>query len=356
MNDVVDAFVHLLHDTENCLRNSPGNGRVLALIEFLRDFRLKRINPIHKRLGRMNSGRYVLSMVGLTNVGKSTLAHALLKHPVAPRRNGPATSIPVEYEHGDEWLMTTCSLESRSVQRESFNSPQLLAQALERRVFNVSQDHADKIERVLVRGPMDSIEGELVFADTPGFGAGQSGDTQGIHQARLTDYVHKHVHEVLFCVSGANCVVKKEEVEFFRAIQELCSTVVVNKWDCEPEAREREIQVYKTKYAHLFPLCGFMFIEAKWAIEGQTKGTPGKVGESGVNELRTFISERATIAGRRAALRQQLEDAWQDLLELAREPLRESSLDAVPWREDGFRRLRGAETRCGVNITKSRSN
>ena len=351
MNDVVDAFVHLLHDTENCLRTSPGQLRTNALIDFLRDFRLKRINPIHKRLGRMDSKRYVLSMVGLTNVGKSTLAHALLKHPVAPRRNGPATSIPVEYEHGHEWQMRTWSLETRSVHPEHFGSPQLLAQALERRVFDVSQDQADKIERVLVRGPMDSIEGGLVFADTPGFGAAQSADAHGNHQARLTEYVHKHVHEVLFCVSGANCAVKTEEVAFFKGIQELCSTVVVTKWDGEPDAREREIQAYKTKFAHLFPLCGFMFIEAKWAIEGQTKGTPGKLGESGVDELVRFIRERATVDGRRAALRQQLLDAWQDLLELAREPLRESGLAAVPWRDDGVPRMRTAATRCAVPFT-----
>ena len=352
MNDVVDAFVHLLHDTENCLRNSPGHGRTKALIEFLRDFRIKRINPIHKRLGRMDSGRYVLSMVGLTNVGKSTLAHALLKHPVAPRRNGPATSIPVEYEHGLEWLMKTCSVETRSVQTERFGSPQPLAQALERRVFDVSQDQADKIERVLVRGPMDSIEGGLVFADTPGFGAAQSGDAQvNHHQARLTEYVHKRVHEVLFCVSGANCAIKTEEVAFFQAIQDLCSTVVVTKWDGEPEAREREIQAYKTQFAHLFPLCGFIFIEAKWAIEGQAKGTPGKLEESGVNELNTFIRERATIEGRRATVRQQLLSARQDLLELAREPLRESGLAAVPWRADGVLRMSAAATRFAVPFT-----
>lgn len=344
MNDVVDAFIHLLHDTENCLSHD----RNKALIEFLRDFRIKRINPIHKRLDRMDSGRYVLSMVGLTNVGKSTLAQALLKYPVAPRRNGPATSIPVEYEHGPEWLMKTCSLETRSVQTERFGSPQALAQALERRVFDVSQDQADKIERVLVRGPMDSIEGGLVFADTPGFGAAQSGDAQVNHQAKLTEYVHQHVHEVLFCVSGANCTVKTEEVAFFQAIQELCSTVVVTKWDGEPEVREREIQAYKTKFAHLFPLCGFIFIEAKWAIEGQTKGTPGKLEESGVNDLNTFIRERANIEGRRAALLQQLLDARQDLLELAREPLRQSRLAAVPWRADGVLRLKAAAIRCAV--------
>ena len=223
-----------------------------------------------------------------------------------------------------------------------------MAQALERRVFAASQDQAAKIERVLVLGPMDPIKGGLVFADTPGFGAAQPGDTHKNHQARLTKYVHDHVTEVLFCVSGANCAVKTEEVKFFAAIQEFCSTVVVTKWDGEPEAREREIQAYRSKYADLFPRCRFMFIEAKWAIDGQTNGTPGKLEESGVNEIKAFIREKATIEGRRSAIRQQLLLAWQDLLELA--PLRESGLAAVPWRMDGVLRIKAAAIRDGVQF------
>lgn len=348
MNDVVAAFLHLLHDTEQCIRKSPGYYRADALVDFLRDFRLKRINPIHKRLQRMDSGRYVISMVGLTNVGKSTLAHALLRHPVAPRRNGPATSIPVEYQHGDEWLTKTCHLDSRTVQIEHFNSPQALAPSLQRRVFDVSDEESGRIERVLVSGPMDLLEGGLVFADTPGFGAVQPEETQGSHQTRLSAYVHQHVHEVLFCVSGANCAVKTEEVDFFRAIRELCSTVVVTKWDGEPDTRDREMQAYKAQFAHLFPLCGFMFIEAKWAIEGQDKGTPGKLEASGVNELRSFIRQRASNDGRRSALCQQIVDAWEDLLELVREPLRESCLPSVPWRQDALLRIKGAAARSKI--------
>lgn len=343
MTEVVDAFLHLLNDTEQCLRNSPDHRRTVALVDFLKDFRLKRLNPLYRRLQRINSGRYVLSMVGLTNVGKSTLAEALLEHQVAPRRNGPATSIPVEYEHGTGWLLKTCSLATRTVETEHFASPQSLAQTLERRIFDVVESQADTIERVLVRGPMKLLEGGLVFADTPGYGAAQPGAIPGSHQSRLTDYLHKNVHEVLFCVSGANCAVKKEEVEFFRSIQELCSTVVVTKWESEPDAREQEMQDYKSRFAHLFPLCRFMFTEAKWAIEGQSN-------ESGVDELRAEIRQRDSSDGRRYALRQQLLDAWEDLLELSREPLRESELPAIPWREDSVPRIQSAAAQSQIPL------
>ena len=48
MNDVVDAFLHLLHDTEKCIRQSLDyyGSDALALTDFLHDFRKKRINPI----------------------------------------------------------------------------------------------------------------------------------------------------------------------------------------------------------------------------------------------------------------------------------------------------------------------
>jgi GTP-binding protein EngB required for normal cell division len=341
MNEVVDAFLHLLYDTEKCLRYSPDHRRTVALVDFLKDFRLKRLNPIHRRLQRMNSGRYVLSMVGLTNVGKSTLAEALLEHPVAPRRNGPATSIPVEYEHGTGWLMKTCFSATRTVETQHFESPQSLAQMLEHRIFDVSEAQAGTIERVLVRGPMELLEGGLVFADTPGYGAAQPGVVPGSHQARLTDYVHKYVHEVLFCVSGANCAVKKEEVEFFHSIQELCSTVVVTKWESDPDTREQEMQDYKSRFAHLFPLCRFMFTEAKWAIGGQ-------INESGADELRCEIRQRDSKDGRLSSLRQQILDAWEDLLELARDPLRESCLPAIPWREDALVRIQSAAVQSRI--------
>ena len=342
MNTVVNAFLHLLHDTESCIRKSPLYYRSDALADFLKDFRIKRINPLHRRLKRLDAERYVLSMVGLTNVGKSTLAHALLKHPVAPRRNGPATSIPVEYEHGQEWLMKTYDVETRSVQHDQFDSAAELSAALERRVFDLPDEQARSIERVLVRGPMDLLESGLVFADTPGFGAAQSEDARHSHQARLVAYVNEHVAEVLFCLSGANCMVSREEVDFFSSIREICSTVVVTKWDSEPDQRDREMRVYKAKFTHLFPLCRFMFVEAKWAIMGQDNANNGRLEASQVEELRTLIRRRGSPAERRLLLHQQILDAWDDLLELSREPLRETEVASLPWRDDALLRFRQA--------------
>ena len=45
----------------------------------------------------------VVAFVGLTNVGKSTLLSALFGAKVAPARNRPWSSVPVEYRYSDKY-------------------------------------------------------------------------------------------------------------------------------------------------------------------------------------------------------------------------------------------------------------
>lgn len=326
MKEVISTFLHLLNDTESFIKRSPGRFKTGDLERFLHDFRTKRVNPLYYRLTRLESPRYVLSMVGLTNVGKSTLAHALLGHPVAPRRNGPATSIPVEYEYSHEWLLKTHSSETQQVRNKAFESAVDLAQALEARVFKIPEGRSSSeegIERIIVRGPMDLLKDGIVFADTPGFGAAQTDGNGSSHEQLLVKYLKNHVHEVMFCVSGSNAMVSHEEKQFFMNLQELCSTVIVTKWDSDPQVRAREMEKYREKFSDLFPYCGFVFVEAKWAIEGRERAS--------IEDLNALIRERATKENRINAIREQIVNAWEDLQELMREPLRKSGAPTVPW-------------------------
>lgn len=351
MDNVVNSFLHLLHDTESFIRKSQDTYPSPVLADFLRDFRLKRINPLHKRLKCLNSERYVLSMIGLTNVGKSTLSHALLKHPVAPTGNSPSTAIPVEYEHGPEWLMKTFLAESLTVITTRFATAKDLSVSLKNRVLIIPGAHDSHIERVVVRGPMELLEGGLVVADTPGFGAIQFEDCQGSNKTSLVNYVREHVHEVLFCISGSNCVVKNEEVAFFDSIREMCSTVVVTKWDSEPDERAGDMETYKKKFAHLFPRCDFVFVEAKLAIEGQEKAKAGKSDDSYVDELRALIRKWASPDERKSAMGQQIINAWDELLELAREPLRKTGIASVPWHQAAHPRFMQAAGAQHLTLT-----
>jgi GTPase Era involved in 16S rRNA processing len=325
MEEVISAFLHLLNDTEWFIKRSR-RYQTEDLERFLHDFRTKRVNPLYHRLKRLESPRYVLSMVGLTNVGKSTLAHALLGHPVAPRRNGPATAIPVEYEYSHEWLLETHATGTQQVRKLPFESSADLSTALKAKVFSESKSISstdEGIERIIVHGPMDLLKDGIVFADTPGFGAAQSEVDGSSHEQVLVDYLKAHVHEVMFCVSGSNAMVSRSEEQFFRAIQEICSTVIVTKWDSDPNMRAREEEKYREKFSELFSYCGFMFVEAKWAIEGRERES--------IEALNALIRERATRENRIAAIRDQVVSAWDDLMKLMQEPLRKSGAPAVPW-------------------------
>lgn len=334
MEELVSSFLHLLDETETFVRKSAARFNGDDLGDFLRDYRHKRVNPLYRRIERINSPRYVLSMVGLTNVGKSTLAHALLGHAVAPRRMGPATAIPVEYEFSHEWRLTTYFREAQQVSKRVFETADELSKVLESKVLNKPRENSvaeEGIELIVVRGPMELLKDGIVFADTPGFGAAQT-EADGLsHEQALVEYLKEHVHEVMFCLSGSNSMVSRTEEKFFRDIQELCSTVIVTKWDSDPDVRAREIERYRDKFADLFPYCGFMFVEAKWAIEGRER--------SSIEALQALIRERSTREKRIEIIRSQLVCAWDDLQELGKEPLRKSKASAMPWHKAALPRF-----------------
>lgn len=346
MEEVISSFLHLLHDTESFIRNSGDKfeGEELAL--FLRDFRCKRVNPLHRRMKRLDESRYVLSMVGLTNVGKSTLAHALLGHPVAPRLNGPATAVPVEYEYADGWMIKNFSPSNQQVITRNFDSGEELCRVLEKRVLGQEEGSSSDdatVERIVVYGPMEMLKDGIVFADTPGFGAAQFGVSGESQEEALVDYLNREVHEVMFCLSGANSMVSRSEVQFFQKIQELCSTVIVTKWDSETSEGSREIARYRDKFADLFPYCGFMFVEAKWAIEGKERQS--------IDALQSLIRDRATPENRREAIRSQLVSAWKDLQELGKNPLKKSKATVMPWHRAALPRFLAQARKESLNLT-----
>lgn len=322
MEEVINAFLHLLYETEKFVERSGDRFPGDDLETFLRDFRVKRVNPLHRRMKRMEEPRYVLSMVGLTNVGKSTLSHALLGHNVAPRLNGPATATPVEYEHSATWSIKSVSREDLKVTTKLFESPEDLVKALKKMVLGpeVPTHQIDRPpERIMVGGPMELLKDGIVLADTPGFGAAHEGVPGRDAKRELVDYLESHVTEAMFCISGANGMVSGSELEFFQEIEEFCSTVIVTKWDGSPSEEKR----YRDKFSDLFPNCGFIFVEAKRAIDGTNP--------QNVEALVDLIRANATRESRIKALGEQVASAWEHLNELAKEPLKKSKASSMPW-------------------------
>jgi hypothetical protein len=355
VDGLLTTFVHLLYDTETLLANSRHSSATSALAEFLRDFRIKRIWPLFERCKRLHKSRYTISLVGLTNVGKSTLAHALLENPVAPRRNSPATSMPVEYEYSPHWCVTVHSNVSQSVIKHTASTPTEVSTSLSRYVFDDKAAADGRISRIIVTGPMSLLDSGVVFADTPGFGSARPGAADNQDNNALVKYIGENVDEVIFCIAGDSFSLLPEEHSFFESIRPLCSTIVVTKaLSDDADDIEAALLRYKNTFQHLFPMCDFLFVEAKWAISSGGKSGPDKYDASRVAEVRDFIRERGAPDRRRAALRSHAVRAWADLRELSAPIIRDAGLRSIPWRSDSwaaFKRCCDLELNGCVELT-----
>jgi len=184
---------------------------------------------------------------------------------------------------------------------------------------------------------MGLLDEGVVFADTPGFGSARPQGCHNQDKECLVRYINENVDEVVFCLGGDSLSLLPEEKTFFESIQPLCSTIVVTKALAdEPGDIEGSLQEYKRAFQHVFPLCDFMFVEAKWAIHGGAKSDPSRYEASRIATVRDFIRERGTVEQRRHSLRSQVVRAWTDLSELSSPLLRDAGMQVMPWRSDSW--------------------
>ena len=337
------AFIHLIQDTVSAmrLRRDHNADPVGDLERFLRE----RLMPIWRREEQAGTTPYVLSLVGLTNVGKSTLMEALLKFPVAPRKMGPATAIPVEYVYNENWQMSVLFRDFRT-DVTHFNDAKSLGMELKKNVVEVDTARATEIAWVTVSGPMGMLKDGLVMADTPGFGAAQIGDDDGSHKKRLEEFIFERVHRVYFCVAaGDTWAVQECERDFYKNISHLCGHVVVNKW----RGSEQETIEYERRYRPVFPSAEFIFVNAKKAIQGQSENSPESIRKSNLDRLHAVIDTYSTPEKRRAMCDPELMAAWHDIHKYLEIRHRVTS---IPWRRDSLNQFvetcRGRQRLAGV--------
>lgn len=304
LRTLLDETLMLFSETVEYHR---GHERVQAVLEEAR----QTLIGLRQRL-RLDRSRYVVGVVGLTNVGKSTLLNALLGDDVAPRRNRPCTAAPVEFVHGD--ALRVIVHHHQSLHRPTYRCSNVEAvhHHLARLVDGSDGDASRNIRRVVVEAPLPLLEDGLVISDTPGFGAVQQAEAAGTHEAALKQYLQTEVTQV-FWVVLADQGIGRREMEFHdRLLADVCDDVLVT--GCE-DWEEHERQRWRRRFIDAFSgrLPAFHFVSGLAGVEARRRGDERALEEAGITELEKRIRELAEPEGRHWAAQQQLRQLAEDL-------------------------------------------
>ncbi len=271
----------------------------------------RNIITLRRRLGIL-SDRYVVAVVGLSNVGKSTLLNALLGVELAPRRNGPCTAAPIEFGHGPTLRVTV--YHQRSLARPTWACPTI--EAIHDRLAAVADDSGDSVSRevrkVVVEAPIPLLANGLIITDTPGFGAAQSSDAPSSHEMAMKTYLHDDVSQV-FWVVLAEQGIGKREMNFHNALfAEVCDDIVVtgcDDWEDNDKTRFRKR--FSDQFHGRMPT--FHFVSGKLGGEARKRSDNDALEKAGITHLESRIRELTDHTGRVAAIESSLLQLTSDL-------------------------------------------
>jgi small GTP-binding protein len=227
-------------------------------------------------LGKLNTDRFHLVVVGEFNHGKTTLVNALLGSEVLPVGVTPTTSVIHHVVHGAE-------AGARVVRRGADGENIPFSQVPE---FASGGPFADEaVEYLEVRYPSELLRDRIVLVDTPGV------NDLSLTRAEITfDYVPR-ADAVLF-VLDAGQLVKESEREFLeqRLLERSRDKIVfvINKADIWTDGERAEALAYARGR-----LQGLVADPAVFAVSA-TAALSGRREASGLDELRAHLAELLT--------------------------------------------------------------
>lgn len=300
---IVDEL-YLLFDESSQYQLAPEVRDVLQLAA-------QTIQKLRRRL-QVSGRRFTVAVVGMTNVGKSTLLNALLGSELAPRRNGPCTAAPIEFEYGPEWKLT--AYRQRSFERRSWRveSTGELHQRLSSLADDATNEASVSIRRVVVELPHPLLQGDLVLADTPGFGAAQLGNAAGSHENALRQYLSQEISQVLWVVLADQGIGKREIAFHNDWFAEVCDDVIVTgseDWDSSDQQRYR--RRFASQFGRRIP--SFHFVAGLQGLHARQRQDQAALESAGIPVIEARIRELASQSGREAMVAAQLLQLAEDV-------------------------------------------
>jgi GTP-binding protein EngB required for normal cell division len=198
------------------------------------------LRRLHQRCLR-SSEAYKIAVVGLGNVGKSTLLNALLGEKIAPVSNSPCTATVVEFTHGDGYRLLAESTQTLIPICKEFPHASGLHEQLNKMVAHGDDDPGRQYRRLEITAPSSILSGGLILTDTPGFGA--AGDEGRKDDDTIMDFLTKDVAQIFWVVMADQGIGRKEHAFYEKYLHERCDDLIVtNAEDWDPHDRDRWIK------------------------------------------------------------------------------------------------------------------
>jgi len=210
---------------------------------------------------------YKIAVVGLGNVGKSTLINNLLAAKVAPVRNGPCTASIVEFKHDCLFRIEATQPGRLLPEFWNFNHAEELHDKLCELVDHASAG-SKACSRLVVSLPAEILADGLILADTPGFGA--AGDDGRQDDQTVKNFLRHDVAQVFWVVMADQGILSAERRVYEQLLASRCDDLVVTNSEDWNEHERQRWQRHFSPLFHRMPV--IHFVAGKEAGKAKERG------------------------------------------------------------------------------------
>ncbi|NJN37000.1 MAG: hypothetical protein HC794_08035 [Nitrospiraceae bacterium] len=272
----------------------------------------KSVTKLRRRVLKL-SQRYVVAVVGLTNVGKSTLLSALLGAELTPRRNGPCTAAPIEFIYGKQLRVTSYHRAELARPSRQFDNATALHDYLSTLSEDLESKRSASVERVVVEAPLPLLAHGLIIADTPGFGEAQGLGPTRSDEGTLRDYLAQQASQVFWIVLAEQGIGQRELAFHQRYFAEVCDDLVVtgcDDWD------ERDRDRFRCRFTNVFSglTPRFHFVSGLRGLEARRENNAHELEAAGITHLEQRIRDLHDHGQRLVNLTDALQRLSEDLV------------------------------------------